>query len=116
MSIKVGSRVVDQRGDVGIIVDFRQHLYSNSAQQAKIEFDNQLSDFPYRNVANLHELKGKESLLEVLNELYQKTATEYENARHGGSDHGQYVYGAQLDILKIIAARVLDEKLPLSGK
>ena len=110
--IKIGSRVVDSQGHIGTVTGFRQHQYLE-VQEASVSFDDpQASGFySHRVVKTLRELNEKEPLDAVLNELYSTTAQKLEDARHSGNDHGQYVFSAQLDALRMIAARVLNTTL-----
>lgn len=111
--MKIGSRIVDSHGSMGTILSFRQHPYNKDVQEAEIKFDDPKdgAGYNHRATTTLHELTGKETLSEVLYELYHKAATGYDNAGHSGNDHAQYVLGAQLDTLRLIAARTLNIKL-----
>lgn len=111
--MKIGSRVVDSSGATGTITGFRQHPYQREFQEAEIEFDNPQDGalYNHRAVSALHELKGQEPLVDVLNELYQKAHKAYENAGYSGNEYAQNAWGSQLSILKTIAARVLNSSL-----
>jgi hypothetical protein len=111
--MKIGTRIVDSYGNMGTIKSFRQHPYNKDVQEAEITFDELKAGayYNHRPVNTLRELNAQEPLKDVLSELYQNTSGKYEGACQGGNDHAQYVLGAQLDILRLIAARVLNAKL-----
>jgi hypothetical protein len=115
--MKIHDRVVDSYGNVGVIVGFRQHPYNKDVQEAEINFEDKseylTQSYPFRAVSHLHTLSRSEPLEKVLNELFSKASTDYQNAGYSGNDHAQYVLSAQINTLKVISARVFGVQLKL---